>query len=81
MQIENPHLYDGHLARMKDSKQMNCERVWIVNGQIHKADANIRYNFNFSKLGETGIYIGTNPQSEIDIHKLSQDGITAVLNL
>ena len=44
-------------------------------------DANFKLNFNFSKIGDTGIYVGTNPIVEEEIEELSKEGITAIINL
>ena len=44
-------------------------------------DANFKLNFTFSQLLDTGIYIGNNPIIEEDIRKLSNEGISAIINL
>jgi protein-tyrosine phosphatase len=59
----------------------NTSKVWIVNGQINKLDANFRMNFNYSKIGDTGLYVGTNPLQETEIQRLSREGISAVFCL
>lgn len=43
------------------SNWSNVDRVFVVNGMIDKADANFVGGLFFSKIGETGIYIGPYP--------------------
>ena len=44
-------------------------------------DANFKLNFTFSQLLDTGIYIGNRPLIENDIQKLSNEGISAIIDL
>ena len=44
-------------------------------------DSKFKLNFTFSQLLDTGIYIGNNPIIEDDIQKLSNEGISAIINL
>lgn len=46
-----------------------------------RLDINFVANLNFNKIGDYPIYIGPYPQNEDDIEKISEAGITAILNL
>ena len=59
----------------------NTDRVFIVNGEVHKADANFIGPFFYVPIGKTGISIGSYPIYETDILKLQQGGINAVLDI
>ncbi|TNV80136.1 hypothetical protein FGO68_gene1 [Halteria grandinella] len=48
---------------------------------IDKADANFVGGLFFSKIGDTGIYIGPYPQTQDDAKALYSAGITGVLNV
>jgi hypothetical protein len=53
----------------------------LVNGFIDKADANFVGSLSFDKIGETGIFIGQYPQTEDDVLKLADAGITGIFNV
>jgi len=57
----------------------NEELVFVVNGHIEKVDANFVSGMTFDKIGDTGLFIGPYPQTEMDIEVLKQSGITGVL--
>ncbi|TNV79982.1 hypothetical protein FGO68_gene17402 [Halteria grandinella] len=48
---------------------------------INKADESFVGGLFFSKIGDTGIYIGPYPQTQDDVEALFQAGITGVLNV
>lgn len=50
-----------------------------MNGHVEKVDANFVSGMTFDKIGDTGIFIGPYPQTEIDVETLSQCRITGVL--
>ena len=79
MVIADPSQYHGQLR--KKNQWLNSQKVWIVNGQINKLDANFKENFNYSELPGTGIIIGNTPGNEKDIQELASLGVKAVLNL
>ena len=81
MEIQQPESYRGELGLQKSSQWKNWDKVWIVNGHIEKTDANFLGELFFSKIGDTGICIGTYPLDEICVSRLQQAGITGVLNL
>lgn len=81
MEIQDPDNYRGELGLQKSSQWRNWDKVWIVNGHIEKADGNFLGELFFTKVGDTGVCIGTHPAKEEDVERLSQAGITGVLNL
>jgi hypothetical protein len=50
-----------------------------VNGFIDKNDGNFLRNFGISKIGDTGVYCGSYPASDLDVRKLTDNGINAIL--
>lgn len=52
-----------------------------MNGHIEKADGNFLGELFCSKIGDSGLCIGTYPSKEEDVQRLQQAGITGVLNL
>lgn len=79
LEIGDPSQYRGQLR--KKNQWLNTQKVWIVNGQINKIDANFKENFNFSELPGTQIILGNAPGNEADIQKLASIGVKSVLNL
>ena len=79
--IQNPSDYRGQLGAQKISFQHHTDRVFIVNGNINKADGNFHGNFYFNKLGDTGLTIGSAPSTDHDILALRDAGVTAVLDV
>lgn len=59
----------------------NTDRVFIVNGHIDKADGNYIGPFFFKKISNSGIFLGSYPNFEADIHKLNDAGVNAVLDI
>ena len=60
---------------------LNCEQVWVVNGQINKIDSNFKVQFKLSKIADTNLFVGNCPINEDDVIKISRSGIRGVLNL
>lgn len=54
--------------------------VFIVNGQVEKADGDFINQFFIRQVGSTNIYIGSYPNTEDDMYQLKHLGIEAVLN-
>ena len=81
MEIQKPQTYRGELGLQKSSQWRNWDKVWIVNGHIEKADGNFLGELFCSKIGDSGLCIGTYPSKEEDVQRLQQAGITGVLNL
>ena len=48
---------------------------------MEKADGNFLGELFFTKIGDTGICLGTYPNEEQDVQRLLQAGITGVLSL
>jgi hypothetical protein len=78
--LMSPLDYEGTLGS-QGSTQQTSKRSWIVNGLVDKVDGNFRGGLFFSKIGDTNIVIGAYPKSENDVIKMSERGITAVVNL
>jgi len=53
----------------------------MINGCIDKCDNTFLSSFFFEKFGETGLFFGSFPSEINHIKNLSENGITAVLNL
>lgn len=70
IQIQDPEKYQGELGAQKSSQWRNWDKIWIVNGHIEKADGNFLGELFFSKIGETGICLGTYPSEEQDSQRL-----------
>lgn len=81
MRIQDPHKYKGQLRESKNNSWLNCEHVWVVNGQINKIDSNFRVQFRFSQIADTNLFVGNCPITEDDVIQISQAGIRGVLNL
>lgn len=73
--------YTGQLSLNNSQFWENTENCSIVNGSIDKADGNFRSEFIFSKIENTGIYIGSFPQTDQDFKDLLKEGITGILNI
>ena len=59
----------------KSSQWKNWDKVWIVNGHIEKVDGNFLGDLYKTKIGDTGITIGSYPLDDTDISKLKDRGI------
>lgn len=79
MHFLDPSTYDGSVGNSESKYQYNVEGVYIINGQVHKADGNFINEFEYVNIGEN-LYIGNYPQDQ-DIRSLQKLGITAVINL
>ena len=55
--------------------------MWIVNGHVEKADGNFLGEALCSKIGDSGICMGTYPAQEEDVQRLHEAGINGVINL
>lgn len=81
--IQNPEEipYTGELGKQGSNQWKNVDKVYLVNGHIEKADANFVGSLNFDKIGDTGIFLGQYPQTEEDVAKLHEAGITGIFNV
>ena len=43
--IQNPEKYRGQLGTHGSDAQLDTDKVYVVNGEVHKADANFISNF------------------------------------
>jgi hypothetical protein len=67
-EINKPETYTG-LSNTEGKR-------WIVNGQVTQDDGNfVGDRFSFRNIGETGIYVGSYPNSSKDIDMLHSSGI------
>ena len=48
---------------------------------MNVADGNFITPFRFTKIGDTNIFLGSYPIEELDVSRLSEARITAVLSL
>ena len=81
IEIQDPSKYRGQLGAQQSSLFKNTDRVFIVNGEVHKADGNFVGAFFYAPIGKTGITIGSYPIYEADVLKLQQAGINAVMDI
>jgi hypothetical protein len=55
---------------------------WVVNGEVTQEDGNyVGAKFFMTKIEETGIYIGSYPNSAKDVDILHTSGIKQILSL
>jgi len=81
VQISNPCNYRGQLGTQGTTQQRNTDHVFAVNGFIDKCDGNILSDFYFEKLANYNIFMGNYPLYDFDVQRLSESGVTAVLDL
>jgi hypothetical protein len=69
---------------------VNTDKVWIVNGHVEKTDANFFKDFSLSEIIPENsppdsldgkIFIGAQPETEIDAIVLQQNNIQAIICL
>ena len=60
-------------------KWRNVDKVFLVNGHIEKVDANFVGGLTYDKIGDTKIFLGPYPQTELDTQTLMESGITGIL--
>ena len=81
LEIQTPESYRGELGLQKSSQWKNWDKVWIINGHIEKADGNFLGDLFYSKIGDTGISVGTYPLGIEDCDRILSMGVTGVLNV
>lgn len=70
IQVQKSETYKGMM--MSKEGQINCSKVWIVNGIIDKVDGNfIHQKFKVSKISDTGICIGQYPLLDSEFQQLT----------
>ena len=83
-------LYRGQLRDQKSKNWINQDKVWIVNGHVEKIDANFLRGFEINEISlnnipddsnQGKIFVGSYPDSEVDLLKLQQRNIKAVICL
>lgn len=69
---------------------VNTDKVWIVNGHVEKTDANFFRDFNLSEIfadnvslesSQGKLFVGAQPETEIDAIVLQQHNIQAIICL
>ena len=70
IEVMDPCKYRGQLGAQGSALFKNTDRVFIVNGEVYKADGNYIGPFFFAPIGKTGITIGSYPIYEADVLKL-----------
>ena len=80
MTILNPENYRGQLGTHGSDAQLNTDKVFVVNGEIHKADGNFVSNFFISQVDEN-LFVGPYPQTDKDAYDLMKQKIEIVLNI
>ena len=50
MAIQDSKTYAGQLRDQKYNEWMNTDMVWIVNGELNKADLNFRRTFHINEI-------------------------------
>ena len=81
LNIQNPSLYKGRDPYHAGNYWHNTDRVFIVNGQCNKADANFLGQFKFKEIGDYGIVLGSYPSCERDVQKIKKAKCTAVMDI
>lgn len=79
--IQQPHDYNGQLGGYKTDLWSNTEEVFIVNGFVNKGDGNFEGPFLMKTLEETGITLGSYPDSDSHCYQIKQAGCTSVLDV
>lgn len=79
--IQDPNFYGSKFNKYEKTKPGEPQKVFIVNGYCEQDDGNFCRPFHVTKLGDSGIFIGSFPNDENDILKLKNEGVSAVLNL
>jgi len=80
IKLQPPETYRGELGAQRSSQWRNWDKVWIVNGHVEKVDGNFLGELFCTKVGDTGVCVGTYPLEDRDVKRLSQAGVTGVLN-
>jgi hypothetical protein len=81
LHLHGPGVYQGHLGENGVSEQANTSSVFIVNGFVHKCDANFIGQFFYEKLDNFPILIGNYPSDIDEMIQLSSAGVNGVLNV
>ena len=75
-----PQMYTGQDGGQHFDVEQDGSEVFIVNGQVEKADGNFLNPFFIQQVGDTNIYVGSYPSSEDDMYQLKHFNIEGVLN-
>lgn len=81
LEIIDPCHYKGQLGKNNSSQQTNTDRIFIVNGEGDKCDANFLDAFFFEKVDGKQIFIGSYPLYDSDVAILQDVGVNSVLNI
>ena len=82
LEINDPCQYKGHLGIAGSSLQTNTDRIFIVNGEADKCDANFLDAFFVERLDNgKQLFVGSYPLYDSDIKYLQDLGINCVLNI
>lgn len=81
LEIIDPCNYKGHLGINGSSLQTNTDRIFIVNGEADKCDANFLDSFFVEKVDGKQIFVGSYPLYDSDIKVLEELGVNSILNI
>lgn len=80
--VKNPQTYDGSLGLQDATTFNNTDAIFIVNGEVNKADGNYLANRFFIKtIGDTNIACGSCVMDGGDVQRVAEERCTAVLNI
>jgi hypothetical protein len=67
LEIYDPCNYRGQLGLQNSSLQTNTDRIFIVNSEADKCDANFLDSFSVEKVDGKQIYVGSYPLYDSDV--------------
>jgi hypothetical protein len=79
--ILDPSKYRGELGAAGSTLWANTEEVFVVNGFVNKADGNFELAFKIAKIDNTGVSIGSFPQTDYDVSQVKSFGCNSVLDI
>lgn len=82
LEITDPCQYKGQLGINGSSLQTNTDRIFIVNGEADKCDANFLDAFFVERIDNgKHLFVGSYPLYDSDIKYLQDLGINCILNI
>lgn len=81
LEINDPCQYKGQLGQVGSSLQTNTDRIFIVNGEADKCDANFLDAFFIEKVDGKQLFVGSYPLYDSDIKYIEELGINSILNI
>ena len=79
--INNPHEYKGQFGANSSCFNKKSIECFVCNGWLYKADGNFLSGFFFQRIAQTNLFMGSYPLFEMDVQKLKNAGVNAVLDI